>query len=304
MDMKTRADRILGCLMGGAIGDAIGAHYEGSAPVSGTDPNESPKPMWELDLCVTDDTQLTLATCEAIVQAGRVDPDTIAERFVAWFQARRITGIGSSTLKALTELAAGGHWALVGASGERSAGNGAAMRIAPLAFFLDPTSDADRRTLHDVCRITHRNEEAYCGALAMLASIRLAAEGISLKQELLPRVVELLPDSVTRDRLKQIHVERLKPFDAFKRFGSSGYVADSVPVALAHAIQNPFMITAMMGAICASGGDTDTIGSMAGQIVGASKGGTGLQNEQGIFESIDLAQEVTKLAKSLAMVPT
>ena len=88
-----------------------------------------------------------------------------------WFRKRRISGIGASTQKSLTELNAGGHWASVGTSGERSAGNGAAMRISPLAFFLDPNIQTDRTTIRDVCRITHRNDEAYLGALAIVYSI-------------------------------------------------------------------------------------------------------------------------------------
>ena len=131
-------DRILGCILGGAIGDAFGRPYENlRPPIVICDADE-----WRL----SDDTQLTLATCEAIAaNNGVVDPAVIAERFAHWHRARRVTGMGSSTLKALTELVAGGHWALVGGKGERAAGNGAAMRAAPLAFCLDPTDDSRRQ---------------------------------------------------------------------------------------------------------------------------------------------------------------
>src|SRR5438067_827745 len=100
-------DRILGCIFGGAIGDAFGSFYEGQfAPVEVIDDSE-----WEL----SDDTQLTLATCEAIAQTGgRVEPALIAARMAAWHREARVRGIGAGTFKALTELAAGGHWALVG----------------------------------------------------------------------------------------------------------------------------------------------------------------------------------------------
>ena len=74
-----------------------------------------------------------------------------------------MSGLGSSTLKPLRELQVGGHWALVGRSGEYAAGNGAAMRIAPLAF----KQQVDRQTLKDICSITHKNDEAYTGALAI-----------------------------------------------------------------------------------------------------------------------------------------
>jgi ADP-ribosylglycohydrolase len=111
----SRKDRITGCLLGGALGDAVGAHFEGSVA---SDTFSFPS-----DLRVTD-TQLTIATCESIVESRAVSPESVADHFTRWFRDRRITGIGSSTLKAFTELEAGGHWALVGVTGESSAGNG------------------------------------------------------------------------------------------------------------------------------------------------------------------------------------
>jgi ADP-ribosylglycohydrolase len=69
---------------------------------------------------------MTLATCEAIANSGRVDPALIADAFRSWFDERRFSGLGSSTLKALRDLQAGAHWALAGARGEMAAGNGGA----------------------------------------------------------------------------------------------------------------------------------------------------------------------------------
>jgi len=122
-------DRARGCILGGAIGDALGGPFEGQpGPLRFREQRE-----W----AISDDSQLTLATCESIIEISKVSPEHIADRFVRWYKARRITGMGSSTLKALRDLDAGAHWALAGARGEISAGNGAAMRIAPLAFHLD-----------------------------------------------------------------------------------------------------------------------------------------------------------------------
>lgn len=90
---------------------------------------------------LSDDTQLTLATCEAIIEIGRPEPEAIAKSFLRWFRERRISGVGASTLKALRDLDAGVHWTLAGRKGEMAAGNGAAMRIAPVAFLVDPHRD-------------------------------------------------------------------------------------------------------------------------------------------------------------------
>ncbi|HZF40539.1 MAG TPA: ADP-ribosylglycohydrolase family protein [Blastocatellia bacterium] len=259
-------DQILGCILGGAIGDALGVPHEGKQlPIEISDGDE-----WRL----SDDTQLTLATCEAITSHnGSVDPAVIAERFAQWHRASRVTGMGASTFKALSELVAGGHWALVGRRGERAAGNGAAMRAAPLAFCLDPSDDAERRTIRDVSRITHHHEEAYAGALAVVVAVRAAASGLwDGSNDLLRLVVEALPDTQTRDRLIALaEIEEETPLlKIARRFGCSGYVAESVPLALCGAsrIRSLDFKTVLIELI-ACGGDTDTNASIAGQVVGA-----------------------------------
>jgi ADP-ribosylglycohydrolase len=127
--LKKRS-QILGCILGGAMGDVWGGPWEGKpGPLVFQIPSRS---------SVSDDTQLTLATCESIIESGGVHPERLASNFATWFATGRVTGIGASTLKAMRDLVAGVHWALAGSRGEYSAGNGAAMRIAPLAFLLDP----------------------------------------------------------------------------------------------------------------------------------------------------------------------
>lgn len=246
--------RLSGAVVGGAIGDVIGGVVERGS------------------LTLSDDTQLTLATCEAIIgSGGSVDPAAIAARMLAWFRERRITGIGSSTLKAMRDLDAGAHWALAGARGERAGGNGAAMRIAPLAFLLDPAVPAERTAIRDVARITHHHEEAYAGALAVVVAIRHAARGRLAELE---AIANELPDTRVRDNLLALSGRgNMAPAEIAATIGASGFAAESVPFAIAVA---PRMLggafEATLHEINAAGGDTDTIGSIAGQIAGAALG--------------------------------
>jgi ADP-ribosyl-[dinitrogen reductase] hydrolase len=253
-------EKVKSCLLLGALGDAYGSKYEQSDIPSGDSP-------WFF----TDDTQLTMATCESIMEKGVVDPEHLAQTFRRWYRDRRLTGLGASTLKALVELVGGGHWWTVGAKGEMSAGNGTAMRIGPLAFLLDPKKDDDRGLIENVCRITHHNGEAYVGALAVVWAIRLVQ---NTQQNFIPAVIKALPDSRVRERLEAIaHHPGLRIRDIGKKFGNSGYVVDSVPFALFAAQQAPTIgIQNMMKEIVASGGDTDTNCAIAGQVAGVCLG--------------------------------
>ena len=288
------AERIVGCILGGAVGDAMGGPYEGSrGPVT-----YEPPDVWLL----SDDTQLTLATCEAIAANRRVDPQDVADRFLVWLRGGRITGIGGSTFKALRDLDMGAHWALSGAQGERAAGNGAAMRAAPLAFVLNPEVATDRTTIRDVCRITHRNDEAYIGALAIAVAIRqVSIAGENLDANLPSVVAAKLPDSRVRDRLRDLAdtctLNRLT--ECAQRYGASGYVVDSVPLAIMAASGLPSIgVTRAIQSAVECGGDTDTIASMAGQIIGAAAGQAAIPKE--LVASLPELESIMATAQAFA----
>ncbi|HKA01604.1 MAG TPA: ADP-ribosylglycohydrolase family protein [Candidatus Solibacter sp.] len=281
-------DRIAGCILGGALGDAWGCPWEGKpGPIQFAVPDR---------LVLSDDTQLTLATCESIIECGRVDPAHLASAFARWYQTRHIRGLGSSTFKAMRDLAAGVHWAVAGARGEFAAGNGAAMRIAPLAFLLDPADPGQRVVICDVCRITHHNDEAYAGALAVMLAIRSA---LNDEPNLLIAVADGLPDSRVRDRLVELSRLKETPSDVAAKFGSSGYVVESVPLALycAQAICVETLPNVLSAAIRA-GGDTDTIASMAGQVAGTKVGRNAIPNE--LISAIEGSDELLEIVEGFA----
>lgn len=262
--------QVLGCLYGGALGDAFASASEHRVGVDAS--------AYEPDWQVTDDTQLTVATCEAILKgAGRVSAEQIAASLGEAYVEGKLTGLGSSTLGALRALSRGGHWALSGISGERAAGNGAAMRIAPVALLLDLEEWGDRQVFGDVVRITHKNEEALAGAQALARSIRYLMEHRSPRPEALyAAVASGLFDSHTRDRIEQMAKEPLGSYEeAASQIGTSGFAAHSVPVAMVAAMEvigGDGHFEAIMRQVVACGGDTDTIASMAGQLSGVARG--------------------------------
>ncbi|MDI9340610.1 MAG: ADP-ribosylglycohydrolase family protein [Sediminibacterium sp.] len=260
MDFK---NKLKGCLVYGAIGDAIGYKYEGSLSTQNVDLN--------FDWIISDDTQLTLATCEAIFNVEEINPEKVAGKFLEWYTHRKLNGLGASTLKALRELQMGGHWALVGRSGEFAAGNGAAMRIAPLAF----KQNIARETIKDICTITHKNDEAYTGALTIYYSVLNAKNGNwSGDTNLIDTFIDELPDTNVKDRLLTLNrLNDLSIARVGQMYKTSGYVADSVPFSIFAAQKiNQLSAAEIFTELIKTGGDTDTICSMTGQIIGTLLG--------------------------------
>jgi len=268
--MSELRHKIIGCIVGGAIGDAMGGPYEGKQRPF----NVSPGILGP----ISDDTQLTLATCEAIIESGKPEAEGIARSFLRWFRERRISGVGASTLKALRDLDAGAHWALAGRKGEMGAGNGAAMRIAPLAFFVDPSRDDSLTLVRDICRITHHNDEAYVGALAVVLAIQAVLKDPNITAAvLLAKIAEALPHTAVREQfLRLAELPGQSIASIAQSFGCSGYVVESVPLALYAAAEfSHLSFNDVLTHLIEAGGDTDTIASIAGQIIGTRIGLSG-----------------------------
>ena len=258
-------DRLKGCLVGGAIGDSVGSYYEGQKEVTFID--------FDIANGITDDTQLTIATCESIIETKRVSPEGISKKFLEWFNKRMFTGLGSSTLKALRDLQVGAHWGLSGRSGEYAAGNGAAMRIAPLAFFLNISEE--RTLIRDICNITHKNDEAYVGCLSILYALdSMITNQWEYGQNLIELVAPFIPDTLVKDNLLTLQENpSISILDAARLIGCSGHVIESVPISIFAAQKiKESNFEEVLYEIIQCGGDTDTNASLAGQLMGAFLG--------------------------------
>lgn len=265
------SSRFRGCIIGGAIGDAYGSGYENILPNQDSDvyyPFEK-QPSLAPDWQITDDTQLTLITCEYLTENETVNAESLAQAFLKAYKAKKINGLGSSTLKALRELEVGGHWSLVGRRGEYAAGNGAAMRIAPFAFI----PHINKKQIREICSITHVNDEAYLGAMCVVLSIRaiLNNEWVG-DNDLREILIEQIPDTRIRDRLIHDYQNDLS-IEEIGEIGNNGYVVNSIPLAISAAnkvLQTGFK--SMFDTLIKIGGDTDTNCSIAGQVAGALLG--------------------------------
>lgn len=261
-------DKFEACIIGGAIGDAWGSSFENESLIDDSTiyylfGKQEKNRNWY----ITDDTQMTLATCEVLADIKSFNPEILIDKFIEYYRNNKLMGIGSATLKAIIDKEAGLHWSQAGRTGEYAAGNGVAMRIAPFAFF----PNVSREDLFNACKITHRNDEAFVGALAVYLSIKaVLSEKWDGHNNLFDIIIPQLPDTNLRDRLIEINNLDIDSsiYDVAK-LGNNGYVVNSVPFAIfcSSKILN-LGLTQMFQEIIESGGDTDTNASIAGQIAG------------------------------------
>src|SRR5688572_14563527 len=102
-------DRFLGCLLGHAVGDAVGAPVEGMPATAIWYDMGGARRLVENPpadrLVYTDDTQMTIAVAEAILAAGHADERALCDAFVANYEPGR--GYGQGARRIIEAMASG-----------------------------------------------------------------------------------------------------------------------------------------------------------------------------------------------------
>ncbi len=295
-------DRFRGVLLGVAVGDALGAPLEFQ---SARDPDHYVTEMigggW-LRLAPgewTDDTQLTLVTVESLLQRRVFDPDDIARRFVAWYEAGP-PDIGNHTRHVLDAIKRGVPWEQASQAAQEaapeSAPNGSLMRCAPLAlfFYRNPVYVA---TLSPVLsRITHAHPdcEAACVFLNVLLTHLLTGSDRLAAVEAARTACEDGSD----DLLERIEHAQ----EAENTTSPTGWVLDTLEVALWAFLHTASLDSALLMAIN-RGEDADTVGAVTGALAGAYYGFSGipdrwLESLKDRPQLIDYADQLLELSQS------
>ncbi|MGN6545917.1 MAG: ADP-ribosylglycohydrolase family protein [Aureliella sp.] len=281
-------DRKRGCLIGLAVGDALGAAVEfmppGSfVPVSGYragGPHGLAPGEW------TEDTSLALALAESIARAGW-SLDDQARRYVDWRDNGtysvngRCFDIGNATNAALHRFAKTGNARTAGGTAESSSGNGSIMRLAPVPIHFAELLGSDLRRLSRYASessITTHASPMCVSACRYLATI-LAGLICGLDREIV-----LSPDWEPLRRLRAL--EPLHPEIEAIASGSyrgkrppdirgSGFVVRSLEAALWAFHDASNFEQAVLRAVNL-GDDADTTGAVCGQLAGALWGESGI----------------------------
>jgi ADP-ribosyl-[dinitrogen reductase] hydrolase len=318
-----------GVLLGLACGDALGRPVEFASPeqiqreygrvseMLGGGTHRQPAGT------ITDDTEMALCIARSLVEQGRFDPTDVAERFVAWYESGPFD-IGGMTRRALNRIQNGESWETAGeqeweASPEGSnAGNGSVMRCAPLAIAYADYPAALVRTSVDSSWITHADPRCTYGCAVLNLTIAAALHNQEtplstalnlLSDDLVTSLQQsagVIPDGASPvlegglPKELRVALETVPDEINPDQLSNSGYVVDTLQTALYDALTAESPEEAIVTAVN-RGGDTDTIGAIAGAIAGARFGASSLPNRW--LDEIDDRDELEQIATAIAAHP-
>ena len=307
--MDPRFSRAYGALSGLALGDALGMPTQAMSPeqihaVYGTitglvdgDASQPYAPGMPAG-SVTDDTEQALLVASLLVRgrgssSGRValDAGEFAHALLAWEDSMIERGsldlLGPSTKAALERVRAGEDPLTVGGAGTT---NGAAVRVTPIGIAMstaDPEAFAD--AVWSSCQVTHATRQGFQSAALVAAAVSM---GIDTARSTAPDLRSLLwkavtyvdslpergawtpdPDVVaaTRRAMQLVANPASSSLECLvEQVGTSVASAQAIPMAFALLARDPSPRALLDAANI--GGDTDTIGAIAGAILGAALG--------------------------------
>ena len=309
--MDPRLSRAYGALAGLALGDALGMPTQAMSPeqiravygrITGLVDGDASQPYAPGMPAgsVTDDTEQALLIASLLVRgrgtsSGRValDAGEFAHALLAWEDSMIERGsldlLGPSTKAALERVRAGEDPLTVGGAGTT---NGAAMRVTPIGIAVsteDPEAFAE--AVWSSCRVTHATRQGFQSAALVAAAVSMGIDAQrtftfpedvrSLLWKALTYVESLPargawtpePDVVAATRRAMQLVANpscLSRKLLVEQVGTSVASAHAIPMAFALLARAPSpQVFIDAGSI---GGDTDTIGAIAGAMLGAAIG--------------------------------
>lgn len=311
MKQYSLKDHVLGCLYAAGIGDAMGAPSEafsrqeikekfngGIRTFHG--PGENMYVQGNIAGEVTDDTTQMYEMAKAILQAkGQLSVEDAARALVGWskhYPKYYPRNAGTTTRYVIEELKNGLDPTEVGKTGGiygRGTSNGAAMRIAGAGLRHPKDMDGAMETAITMTKPSHGTQHAYAGACAIACGIAKAMSEdadvfsvlkaclygakkgeergcqearIAAGEAILPKIMRAVHVALTTDTME----DTLTQLDAY--VGNDGSIQSSVASAIGIflAVEGDIEQTVLYGANL--GGDTDTIGCIAGMLSGAYSG--------------------------------
>ena len=283
-----KTEAAVGCLLGTAVGDALGLACEGLSAKRQQRmfPSLDGYHLWFGKGLCSDDTEHACMLAQSLLVSGG-DEAQFTRDFawrLRWWFAGLPAGIGLATLRSLIKL-----WLFVptGWRGVYSAGNGPAMRSALLGVLFADDEARLAALNRAATRLTHTDPKAECGALAIALAARASMRGDRFDVYLadLTRLTAShgaagveMASLAGRAHASATAGEAIETFvqSTGSRNGVSGYMYHSVPAVLHAWFAHPRDFAQALTTLIRCGGDTDTTAAMLGAIIGARVGRAGI----------------------------
>lgn len=256
-------ERAVAAYLGLAIGDALGATVEFMTPReirAQYGVHDTIRGGGWLNLRsgdVTDDTTMALALGEAILERGRIEADAVGAAFDRWMRGKPVD-IGNTVRRGILRFRKTGE--TVSPPSEHDAGNGACMRVLPVAL---ATINHDRETVRTAVRtqshLTHNNPLSDAGTQCVVDMVQAFLAGRSKVEVLHENVYTLIGEQAK-------FAFRVKP-----RENPSGYIVDTLQAVFQCFFDTDTFADCLVETVN-RGGDADTTGAIAGMIAGACYG--------------------------------
>jgi len=299
--VKDVSDRFRGCLLGLAVGDAVGTSVEfeprGSfRPVIdmvGGGPFGLKPGQW------TDDTSMALCLAESLIEKQGFDARDQMDRYVRWYREGHLSStgacfdIGSTTRSALLGFEQAGE-PFSGSTDPYSAGNGSLMRLAPIPMFFYP--DVEKAVLYasDSSRTTH-GEVEFLDACCLYAFMLSKGLDGTPKNDILFGVTNTVVMQGQSPKIQAIAAGEYRD-KAADQIRGSGYVVESLEAALWCLHTTDTFRDAILKAVNL-GDDADTTAAVCGQIAGAHYGESGIP--PGWLSKLCMREKITEFADQL-----
>lgn len=287
-----RLERVLGGLLGVACGDALGATLEFTPKYIGVKKYGFHTDIiggGEMELRpgeVTDDTVMTIAVGEGIIEEPNAPIPAIGRKFVEWYETDP-TDIGITCQDAIGEFIDCGDWNKAGRrvfrySNGMNAGNGTLMRCISVPLFY--------REFDKMVEITKAQSD-------MTHYNVKVSEACILYNTIIYKYLNGGEKIETIKEVLEGHEEYNKVFNMSKKnLNASGYVVDSFQCALWCFINNSNVEDIICEAVNLYG-DPDTIGAIAGGLAGVYYGYTSIPKRW--KEKIILKDKLVELGEKL-----
>lgn len=267
------SDRARACLLGLAIGDAVGTTVEFSSrgnftPVSdmvGGGPHDLKAGEW------TDDTSMALCLAESLITKGKFDAVDQMKRYCLWWHEGHLSSngrcfdIGNTVSVALGSFEENGE-PFAGSAAPDMSGNGSIMRLAPVPIFTKTDHMAAVKLARESSRTTHAAEECIDSCQILSSLLHHLLNGASKTESL----EKLKFENVASKKVEEISKGSYQ-LKSEREIQSSGYVIHTLEAALWSFYRTNSFREAILTAVNL-GGDADSTGAVCGQIAGAFYG--------------------------------